>query len=172
MRRAAGAALAAGLLACVKATSEPSVVQVRPARAKVSEAPGSGALPLAAPRGGPDAGTEPRDDACRAACNGTPTAALRSEITSRAPAVRRCYNRLLARAGVAEGRIVVRVRVQAGDTACGARVTDDDGAFDAAFADCVKQAFLPPFSEAPADGCVDVAMPFRFVMAAPDAGPG
>jgi len=100
--------------------------------------------------------------ACGGECTGAASPALRSALSARAGAARRCYERALRQNGILEGRMTIGVRVGSSGRVCSASVVSNSLG-DPSVASCVVGLMRSANLPAATGGCVDVQVPMSFV---------
>lgn len=101
-------------------------------------------------------------DLCAGPCGGTATAGLTQALSTRAASSRTCYERALRTNETLQGKMVVKVRVDATGKVCSAQVAED-GVGSQEVSSCVLGTFRGVKLPAPTNGCLDVNVPMSFV---------
>lgn len=99
---------------------------------------------------------------CSSPCSGKSHAALESALSGRGQQARSCYTTALRSDEGLQGKLTVRLRVGADGRACSAEIADDSLG-SAPLNACILSRFRGASYPLPRGGCVDVAVPLKFV---------
>lgn len=108
------------------------------------------------------------ESGCLTDCQGATTPALVTALQARARDAQRCYDAALKRDPATAGRIVIGLQITGDGAVCATRIVDRQIG-DAELGECIREIFLGLKLPHPDGGCIDVALPLRFVSQA-DAG--